>query len=148
PMFSIHIQMPSRSICPDSKNTAPNRTGTSSAPIQNHLFRTRSTNSRRTIAQILRIGSHAGLYRLRAYQVDENFQERRLAQLEARQPRSRPDQVAQHPLRVGPGGELDLGVLTVVIDFFDDRRVGKDSGRRSHAAVEPDDEMVSTACPL
>src|SRR6184192_1224798 len=124
--IAIRFNPPPRPSCPERKKTTPNSTGPSNAPIQNHRVRTRSTNSRRTIAQILCIGSYGGLRRLRADQVDEDFQERRLAQLEARQPRPRPDQVAQDLLRVGPGGDLDLGVLTVVVHFFDEQWVGKD----------------------
>src|SRR5690242_2844918 len=126
----------------------PNSMGPSSAPIQNQRVRTRSTNSRRTMAQILCIRSYAGLRRLRAHQVDEDLEERWLAQLEARQPRPRGDQVAQDALRVGSGGELDLGVLTVVIDFFHERGVGEHPRRRADAAVEPDDEMVPAPGPL
>src|SRR6059058_6471359 len=141
--IAIRFGPPPRPSCPEKKKTTPNSTGPSSAPIQNHRVRTRSTNSRRTIAQILRIGSYAGLGRLRADQIDEDLQERWLAQLEARQPRPRRDQVAQDALWVRSWGELDLGVLTVVIDLFHERCVGEDPCRRADAAVESDHEMVS-----
>src|SRR5256714_1685952 len=104
--IAIRFGPPPRPSCPERKKTTPNSTGPSSAPIQNHRVRTRSTNSRRTIAQILCIGSCGGLRRLGADQVDEDLQERRLAQLEPRQPRPRPDQVPQDLLRVAAGGEL------------------------------------------
>src|SRR2546421_11994389 len=143
--IAMRFSPPPRPSCPERKKTAPNSTGPTSAPIQNHRVRTRSTNSRRTTAQILCIGSYAGLRRLRAHQVDEDLQERRLAQLEARQPRARRDQVPQDALRVGPGGELDLGVLTVVVHFFDEQWVGKDLRRPTDAAVELHDQMVPAA---
>src|SRR2546430_292748 len=143
--IAIRFGPPPRPSCPERKKTTPNSTGPSSAPIQNHRVRTRSTNSRRTIAQILCIRSYAGLRRLRAHQVDEDLQERRLAQLEARQPRPRRDQVAQDALRVGAGGDLDLGVLTVVVHFFDEQWVGKDLRRPTDAAVELHDQMVPAA---
>src|SRR5207248_53197 len=140
---AIRFNPPPRPSCPERKKTTPNSTGPSSAPTQNQRVRTRSTNSRRTIAQILRIGSHGGLRRLRADQIDEDLQERRLAQLEACQPRPRRDQVAQDALWVRSWSELDLGVLTVVIDLFHERCIGEDPCRRADAAVESDHEMVS-----
>src|SRR5205823_2862229 len=60
-------------------------------------------------------------------------------------PRPRRDQVAQDALRVGAGGDLDLGVLTVVVHFFDEQWVGKDLRRPTDAAVELHDQMVPAA---
>src|SRR4029077_9431512 len=146
--IAIRFGTPPRPNCPERKNTTPNSTGPTSAPIQNHRVRTRSTNSRRTIAQILCIGSYAGLRRLRADQVNNDFQEQWSAQLEPPQPRPRRDELPQNPLWVGAGRELDLGVLTVVVDLLHERSVGKHPGRGAAAAVEADDEMVSAACAL
>src|SRR6266566_3553659 len=98
---------------------APKKSGPSRAVTQNHLLRTRSTNSRRTTAQTLRIGS-----RLRP---------RRLGS----------DQV-QKDLGIRPRRQLELGILAVVVHALHEPPLGKHLLRGAGAAVEPDDEVVPT----
>src|SRR5260370_27056022 len=131
-----------------STNTVLKNSGPSNAMTQNQRLRTRYRNSRRTIAQILRIGPRLGPGRLGAHEVDKDLQQRGLAQLEAGQARPRGDELLQDVLRVGAGGELDLGVLTVVVDLAHKSFVAKHLRGTAGAAVEPDDEMVSASCPL
>src|SRR2546426_2033531 len=66
---------------------AAKKTGPRTAETQNQRLRTRSTNSRRITARILR--THG----LRPHQVDEDLVQRRLLQLELRQPRARRHQL-------------------------------------------------------
>src|SRR5437899_3024879 len=98
--------------------TPANNSGTRNADTQNHLLRTRSTNSRRMTAPILRTPRHP-LPPLGSHEVDENLVQRGLHQLEAGQPRPGLDELPQHLLRVGPVRELELGVLPVVVDLLD-----------------------------
>src|SRR2546426_7515802 len=98
---------------------APKKSGPSRAVTQNHLLRTRSTNSRRTTAQTLRIGSRLRPRRLRSHQVDENPVERRLHQLEAREPDTGGYQSLQDHLRVSPRRKLELRVLPIVVHLLD-----------------------------
>src|SRR6266550_7934420 len=80
-------------------------------PTQNHLVRTRSTNSRRRIAKTLRTGHLRARIRvrgIRADQVDEDLVQRRRHQLELGEPRPRGHQCFQNLLRVGRGGQLQL----------------------------------------
>src|SRR6266403_3130762 len=131
---------PARTV--GSTNTAAKNSGPNSAMIQNHRVRIRSTNSRRITAQILRTDG------LRPHQVDEDLVQRRLLQLELRQPRARRHQALEDLLGVGAGRELQLGILTVVIDLAHKTFICKHLRCPPEAAVEPDDEMVSTMCPL
>src|SRR5437016_1831114 len=115
---------------------APKNTGPRIAEAQNHLLRTRSTNSRRITAQILRTR------RLRPHQVDEDLVQRRLLQLELGQPRARRHQALEDLLGIGAGGELELGILAVVVHLAHERSVREHLRRPAEAPVEPDDEMV------
>src|SRR6266699_13455 len=121
---------------------APKNTGPRIADAQNHLLRTRSTNSRRITAQILRTR------RLRPHQVDEDLVQRRLLQLELGQPRARRHQALEDLLGIGAGGELELGILAVVVHLAHERSVREHLRRPTEAPVEPDDEMVSAVRPL
>src|SRR3989454_1258661 len=121
---------------------AAKNTGPRIADVQNHLLRTRSTNSRRITAQIL------CTRRLRPHQVDEDLIQRRLLQLELGQPRARRHEALEDLLGVGARRELELGILTVVVHLAHEGAVGEDLRRSAQAPVEPDDEMVSAVCPL
>src|SRR3989449_9024439 len=132
---------------------APKNTGPSSAEIQTPLLRIRSTNSRRITAQILRtspsrLGPRCGRRRFPPHEVDEDLVQRRLAELEPRQPRPRAHQGRQQTLRVGAGCELELGILAIVVHPLHNPLVCKQLGCRPGSAVKPDDEMVSWLCPL
>src|SRR6266566_1045409 len=94
-----------------SRNTAAKKSGPSSAITQNAFLRTRSTNSRRTTTQTLRMCG------LRSDQVDEDLVQRRLLQLEPRQPRARRHQSLEDLLGIGAGRELQLSILAVVVDL-------------------------------
>src|SRR2546425_12379503 len=78
------------------KNRVAKKMGPRAADTQNHLLRTRSTNSRRMTAQTLRTGglafrAHYGSRRFRPHQVDEDLVQRRLHQLEPREPGTEQD---------------------------------------------------------
>src|SRR5207237_245822 len=143
--IAIRFNPPPRPSCPERKKTTPNSTGPSSAPTQNQRVRTRSTNSRRTIAQILRIGSHAGLRRLRADQIAEDLQERWLAQLEVCQPRPRRDQVAQLADLLfhheGNGG-AQAGDRHV---HHHERRLVQDAGDELHLLLHSPRQLIDAA---
>src|SRR5207244_3727380 len=133
---------PRYSALPESTAASKNN-GPTSAMIQNQRRRTRSTNSRRTTAQTLRIGPPPLCVRgIRTDQVDEDLVERRLLQLEARESRARLDQRREDPLCVCVGRELELGVLTVVIDLAHERAIGEHVRGTPGLAVEPDDQMM------
>src|SRR5690242_12140303 len=88
-------------------------------PTQNHLVRTRSTNSRRMIARTLRTGHlRAGIRarRVGADEIDEDLVQRRRDELELRQPRAGRHERLEDLLGVGGGRELELGVLAEVFD--------------------------------
>src|SRR2546426_11567732 len=98
------------------KNRVAKKMGPRAADTQNHLLRTRSTNSRRMTAQTLRTGglvfrAHHGSRRLRPHQVDEDLVQRRLLQLELRQPRARRHQLLEDLLGGGARRGLQLGLL-------------------------------------
>src|SRR2546421_1381085 len=112
--------------------TPPKRTGPRMAEIQNHLVRTRSTNSRRITAQTLCTGAAACVCRawnggrrhgLRAHQVDKDHVKGRARQLKARQPRTRVDQGAQDLLRVGAVRQLELSLLAEILNLGDEPSV-------------------------
>src|SRR2546425_3647673 len=126
-----------------STTIAPKNSGPMSAENQNHLLRTRSTNSRRTTAHTLCIGPRLLPRRRGTDQVDEDLVERRLHQLESRQPRPRAHQRGENPLGVRARRELHLGVLPVVVHLGHQPSVREHLRRRPGAAVEPDDEMVT-----
>src|SRR5437773_2598965 len=65
-----------------------------------------------------------------------------------RPPGARRDEPLQDLLRVRAGSELQLGVLTVIVDLLDECSLGEHLLRRAGASVEPDDEMVSAVGPL
>src|SRR5437879_1037515 len=125
-----------------SKKTAAKKTGPSSAITQNDFLRTRSTNSRRTTAQILRTRG------LRPHQVDEDLVQGRLHQLKPRQPCPRRHEPLEDLLRVGSRGQLELGVPAVVVDLLHQSFLGKDLLGGAGAPVESDDQMVSAMGPL
>src|SRR5437667_1005579 len=131
-----------------STNTAAKNSGPRSAITQNHRRRMRSTNSRRITTQTLRIRSRLGSRGIRADQVDEDLVQGRLLQLELRQPRPRRHQALQDLLRIGARGELQLGILTVVVDLAHKRFICKHLRGPTEAPVEPDHQMVSAPCPL
>src|SRR5882762_4697402 len=130
-----------------TRKTAAKNTGPSMAITQNDFLRTRSTNSRRMTAWTLLTGRSVARH-LRADQVDEDLVERRLLELEAREPGARRHQPCEHALRVRAGCELELGVLTVIVDSAHELLICKHVCCSTGVAVEPDDEMVSTMCPL
>src|SRR2546426_935971 len=135
------------------KNRVAKKMGPRAADTQNHLLRTRSTNSRRMTAQTLRTGglafrAHHGSRRFRPHQVDEDLVERRLHQLEPREPGTGDYESLQDHLRVCPRCELKLGELPVVVHLLHQTPVGKDLLRGAGAAVESDDEVVSAMGPL
>src|SRR5881628_532635 len=135
------------------KNRVAKKIGPRAADTQNHLLRTRSTNSRRMTAQTLRTGglafrAHYGSRRFRPHQVDEDLVQRRLHQLEPREPGTGGYESLQDHLRVCPRRELELGELPVVVHLLHQTPVGKDLLRGAGAAVESDDEMVSAMYPL
>src|SRR5882762_3094866 len=130
-----------------TRKTAAKNTGPSMAITQNDFLRTRSTNSRRMTASTLLTGRSVASH-LRADQVDEDLVERRLLELEAREPGARRHQPCEHALRVRAGCELELGVLTVIVDSAHELFICKHVCCSTGVAVEPDDEMVSTMCPL
>src|SRR3989442_1448613 len=135
------------------RKTAAKNRGPSSAIPQNDFLRPLSTTSRRTTAHTLRTKGLPFRPRFRpsglgAYQVDEDLVERRLHQLEPRQPGAGGDEPLQDLLGVRPGRELELGVLPIVVDPLHKPSVCKDLLRTTGTAVEPDDEMVSAMCPL
>src|SRR5438046_8982160 len=72
------------------KNRVAKKIGPRAADTQNHLLRTRSTNSRRMTAQTLRTGglafrAHYGYRRFRPHLVDEDYVQRRLHKLTHRE---------------------------------------------------------------
>src|SRR5947207_1310499 len=131
-----------------STNTAAKNSGPRSAITQNHRLRMRSTNSRRITTQTLRIRSRLGSRGIRADQVDEDLVQGRLLQLELRQPRPRRHQALQDLLRIGARGELQLGILPVIVHLAHEGLVCKQLRRPAEAAVEPDDQMVSAVGAL
>src|SRR5437879_7484139 len=136
-----------------SRKIAAKNTGPSSAITQNDFLRTRSRNSRRTTAQTLRRGGLrprlcSGPGCLRPHQVDEDLVQRGLHQLEPRQPRPGRHEPLEDLLRVCIRGELELGVLTVVVDLLPDSCLGHYLLGGPSAPVEPDHEMVSAMGPL
>src|SRR2546426_2701482 len=100
--------------------TPPKRTGPRIAEIQNHLVRTRSTNSRRMTAQTLYTGANSCRRRgwnggcrrrLRTHEGDENLVEGRARQLKPRQTRARLDPPAQDLLGGRAIRPLELRLL-------------------------------------
>src|SRR5256714_815003 len=98
----------------------PNSTGPRIADTQNHLVRTRSTNSRRITAQtlcthppIIAAGGCSGR-RLWAHEIDENLMEGGSRQLKTRESRAGIDERLEDLLRVGARGELE--VLKSLVD--------------------------------
>src|SRR5881628_2657769 len=148
-----------RSVPPESANSngrktrAAKKTGPRAADTQNHLLRTRSTNSRRITAHVLRMGgigfrSHRGARGVWTHQIDEDLIQRRLLELELREPGPGGDQPPQDLLRVCACGELELGVLAVVVHLLHELLVAKDLLGSPGTPIEPDDEMVPAMCPL
>src|ERR1700704_133561 len=99
-----------------------NSTGPRIADTQNHLVRTRSTNSRRMTAQTLCTGSSVaptasrGGRRLRAHQVHEDLVKGGTRQLEPREPCAGFDERLEDLLGVGPRSQLELRLLAEVLD--------------------------------
>src|SRR2546427_8795932 len=124
--------------------TPPKRTGPRIAEIQNHLARTRSTNSRRMTAQTLYTGANSCRRRgwnggcrrrLRTHEVDENLVEGRARQLKPRQTRARFDQSAQDLLWVGPVRQFQLGLLAEILNLSHEPAVCENPLRAALAAV-------------
>src|SRR5438094_4392993 len=125
------------------KNRVAKKMGPRAADTQNHLLRTRSTNSRRMTAQTLRTGglafrAHYGSRRFRPHQVDEDLVQRRLHQLAPREPGTGGHESLQDHLRVCPHRELELGELPVVVHLLHHTPVGKDLLPGAGPAVESD----------
>src|SRR5438874_1867209 len=133
---------PAAAKCRGMMMIAAKKRGPRMAETQNHLLRTRSTNSRRITARILRT------HRLRPDQVDEDLVQRRLLQLEPGQPRPRCHESLEDLLGVGAGRELDLGILPIVVHVAHQGLVCEHLRRPTQAPIEPEDEMVPTMCPL
>src|SRR2546423_11054093 len=113
----------------------PNSTGPRIADTQNHLVRTRSTNSRRITAQtlcthppIIAAGGCSGR-RLWADEIDENLMERGSRQLKTRESRAGIDERLEDLLGVGARGELELRFLANVLDLRDEPAVRADLAR-------------------
>src|SRR3989442_3105221 len=105
--------------------TPPKRTGPRIAEIQNHLVRTRSTNSRRMTAHTLCTGANSCRCRgwnggcgrrLRTHEGDENLLKRRARQLKPPPTRAPLDQPAQGLLGVGALRQLKLRLLAAIPD--------------------------------
>src|SRR6266849_7755792 len=132
--------------------TPPNRTGPRTAEIQNHLVRTRSTNSRRMTAQTLCTGANSlggrgwnggCRRRLRTHEVDENLVKGRARQLKPRQTRARLDQSAQDLLGVGAARQLKLGLLAEILNLCHEPAVCENPLRSALAAVERNDQVLA-----
>src|SRR5436189_3477179 len=101
-----------------------NSTGPRIAETQNHLVRTRSTNSRRMIAQTLcmRAPSPSIAARrrrrggLRTDEIHEDLVQGRARQLEAGEPRTGRDEALEDLLRVRARSELEPRLLTQTRD--------------------------------
>src|SRR5207244_13388054 len=104
--------------------------------------------ARRRPAQTRRTRARLRPGRRGADEIDEDLVQRGLHQLEARQARPRPDEFPEDLLRVGPGGELQFGILTVVVNLLHKCFVSKYLRCSSWTAVEPDGEMLSAMCRL
>src|SRR5258705_2333706 len=130
-----------------------NKTGPRMADTQNHLVRTRSTNSRRMIAQTLYtsappprgLGARNRGRRgsLRSYQIDENLVERRTRQLEPREPRAGLHQRLEDLLGIGAGSQLELRLLAKVLELGHQAPVREDLLRVPLTAVERNDDMLA-----
>src|SRR3989441_636717 len=126
-------------------------TGPRIADTQNHFVRTRSTNSRRTTAQILCIGAAvcaASAARRRGgglgtNQIHEDFVQRGTRQLEAGEPRSGVDQGLEDRLRIGARRELQLRLLAEVLQLRHELSVREDLARVPLAAIERDDHVLA-----
>src|SRR5437867_4227125 len=126
------------------KNRVAKKMGPRAADTQNHLLRTRSTNSRRMTAQTLRTGglafrAHHGSRRFRPHQVDEDLVERRLHQLEPREPGTGDYESLQDHLRVCPRRDLKLGDLPVVFNLLHQTPLAKNFRRGPGVAIKSDD---------
>src|SRR5436190_12835841 len=92
-------------------NIAPKNAGPRMTITQNHRWRTRSANSRRITARILRtrrlhVRARRGGGGLGADEIDKDLIERGLGELEARQPGPRGHQRPEDLLRVPLGRQL------------------------------------------
>src|SRR2546426_6252404 len=128
-------------------------TGPKMAETQNHFVRTRSMNSRRMTAQTLRTGASVPASRRRrgrfgTDQVHENLVERRARQLEAREACTGADERPQDLLGVRTKRELQLGLLTEILDLRHQAPVGEDLLRAPLTAVERDDHVLTAVCAL
>src|SRR5437667_1382006 len=131
-----------------------NSTGPRIAETQNHLVRTRSTNSRRMTAQTLCTGSvlasaaRCGGRGLRAHEVYEDLVKGWTRELKAREPRSGTDERLEDLLRVGPRREFELRLLAEVLDLRHEPPVREDLLRAALAAVERDDDVFAAVRAL
>src|SRR5712692_6831741 len=118
----------------------PKNTGPRIVPIQNHLVRTRSTNSRRTTASSLRMGTHSPLRGVRAHEVHKDRVQRGSGRLAPGQSRPRSDECFQDFLGVRAGGQLDLRVWAEVLKPRNEPLVGEHGLGSSLTAVKGDDQ--------
>src|SRR5690348_14476749 len=119
----------------------PKNNGPNTVPIQNHLVLTRSTNSRRTTARILRMSHRLCLRGIRTDEAHEDRVERGGSELEARQPRPGTHQGFEHILSIRAVRQLDLRIGPEVLQTRDQPTVGEHCVRSSLAPVERDDQM-------
>src|SRR5216117_3470432 len=132
-----------------------NSTGPRIAETQNHLVRTRSTNSRRMIAQTLcmrapspsiaRRGRRGGL---RTDEIHEDLVQGRVRQLEAGEPRTGRDEALEDLLRVRARSELELRLLTEILNLGDEAPVREDLLRVALAAIERHDHVLTAVGAL
>src|SRR5204862_4530230 len=111
-----------------------NSTGPRTADTQNHLVRTRSTNSRRMIAQTLCTVLASGRGRggsLRPHEVHEDLVQRGTGQLKAREARARRHEALEDFLRIRSRCKLELRLLPKVLDL------GHESQVREYCRVVP-----------
>src|SRR6266853_2857783 len=142
---------PARIISCGSRMIAPKNSGPTNAITQNHFWRTRSMNSRRTTAQTLcmgRLGTHVGVRRVGAHQIDEDLVQGRLGKLEAGQTGAGGDQRLEDLLGVGARRELQLGVLARDVRLGRQAAVGEDAVGIAAGTVEIHEHVVAAARAL
>src|SRR5258706_16192226 len=133
-----------------------NSTGPRIAETQNHLVRTRSTNSRRMIAQTLCMRAPspsiaAGCGRrgsLRTDEIHEDLVQGRARQLEAGGPRAGRDQACEDVLCVRVGSELELRLLTEILNLGDEAPVREDLPRLALVSIDRADQALTAMSAL
>src|SRR2546422_5007039 len=149
---TIRFGPPDEANAAGRRITAARNSGTRIADTQNHLLRTRSTNSRRMTAKTLRTRDqllpHSGARGVAAHEVDEDLVQGRLHDLKPGEPCSGSHKQPQQLLRVCPGRELELGILPVVVHLLHQPPLRKQARRVPSLAVEPNGEMLSARSSL